>query len=535
MNESAKTPKKWMVEINRLRTRLAEVEESLGAIQRGEVDALVVSGPGGDQIYTLQGAEHPYRVMVEAINEGAATLLQDGTILYSNRQFAQMLGQPLEKLIGKHLGEFFVASVRADLEDTLLKAKEGPIRCEVELPQDGGAVLPAQLSLNPFTDSGTDALCLVATDLSQTKRAELERALAERALTEHEERNRLILSNIRDYAIFVLDPKGNVTSWDSGAERVHVFNADQIIGRHFSRFYTPEDVERRKPELDLQVASAEDRAESEGWRLRADGPRFWANVILTSLRDEKGKLRGFICVTRDITDRKKAEEELRKLSIRLMSLQDQERRRIARELHDSEGQNLSLLLMSLSKLKRTCAKLDEESRTVLTESIEMANECLRDVRTLSYLLHPPLLDEFGLISALQWFVEGFSERSGIAVNLDVPASLNRLPSEMETSLFRLVQEGLTNIHRHSGSQTAEISLACDDGALRLTIEDHGKGMSAAALAGTNGTAAGVGLASMRERVRELGGSLEILSEAGRTQINAVLPVPSGARVQTQTA
>lgn len=535
MSESAKTQKKWMVEINRLRTRLAEVEDSLGAIQRGEVDALVVSGPGGEQIYTLQGAEHPYRVMVEAINEGAATLLFDGTVLYSNRQFAQMLGQPLEKLIGRHLGEFFPPNLRPGIEDILLRARKGPIRCEVELPQDGGAVLPAQLSVSPFNDSGTDAFCLVATDLSQAKRAELERVLAERALTEHEERNRLILSNIRDYAIFVLDPGGNVTSWDSGAERVHVFNAGQIIGRHFSRFYTPEEVERRKPEMDLQTASAEDRAESEGWRVRADGSRFWANVILTSLRGEDGKLRGFICVTRDITDRKRAEEEMRKLSIRLMNLQDQERRRIARELHDSEGQNLSLLLMSLSKLKRTCAELDEESRALLTESIETANECLRDVRTLSYLLHPPLLDEFGLISALQWYAEGFGERSGIAVNLDIPASLNRLPPEMETSLFRLVQEGLTNIHRHSGSQTADISLICEDGCLRLKIEDHGKGMSAAQVSGTNGSAGGVGLASMRERVRELGGTLEILSEAGRTQINVVLPRPSGARVQSQTA
>src|SRR5690348_5822934 len=159
MSESAKTPKKWMVEINRLRTRLSEVEESLGAIQRGEVDALVVSGPGGEQIYTLQGAEHPYRVMVEAINEGAATLLLDGTILYSNRQFAQMLGQPLEKLIGRHLGDFFPPSARPEIQDILLRASKGPIRCEVELPLAGGSVLPAQLSVNPFTDSGTDALC----------------------------------------------------------------------------------------------------------------------------------------------------------------------------------------------------------------------------------------------------------------------------------------------------------------------------------------------------------------------------------------
>ena len=535
MTDSANAKKKWMVEIHRLRTRLAEVEESLGAIQRGEVDALVVSGPEGDQIYTLQGAEHPYRVMVEAINEGAATLLRDGTVLYSNRQFATMLGQPLEKLIGKSFLDFFPPQYQPAIREILLRAESGGVRCEVELPRDGGAVLPSQLSINPFNNSGTEALCLVATDLSQQKRAELERVLAERALTEHEERNRLVLSNIRDYAIFILDPDGNVTSWESGAERVHRFTANQIVGRHFSSFYTQEDVDRRRPEIDLQIAGTEDRAESEGWRLRGDGSRFWANVILTSLRDEEGKLRGIICVTRDITDRKRAEQDLRQLSIRLMNLQDQERRRIARELHDSEGQNLSLLLMSLSKLKRTSENLDPDARALLTESIEIANECLRDVRTLSYLLHPPLLDEFGLISALQWYVEGFSERSGIGVNLDLPAALNRLPAEMETSLFRLVQEGLTNIHRHSGSQTAEIHLVCENNELRLRIEDHGKGMTAAEVSGTNGAARGVGLASMRERVRELGGDIEISSEAGHTQINVTLPVAATGVARTQSA
>lgn len=350
-----------------------------------------------------------------------------------------------------------------------------------------------------------------------------------------ESRYRLLIEAVTDYAIYMLDPTGIVTSWNPGAQRFKGYAPHEIIGRHFSRFYTEEDRASGLPERALETARREGKFEHEGWRVRKDGSRFWANVILTSLRGEDGKLRGFICVTRDITDRKRAEEEMRKLSIRLMNLQDQERRRIARELHDSEGQNLSLLLMSLSKLKRTCAELDEESRALLTESIETANECLRDVRTLSYLLHPPLLDEFGLISALQWYAEGFGERSGIAVNLDIPASLNRLPPEMETSLFRLVQEGLTNIHRHSGSQTADISLICEDGCLRLKIEDHGKGMSAAQVSGTNGSAGGVGLASMRERVRELGGTLEILSEAGRTQINVVLPRPSGARVQSQTA
>ena len=521
--------RKLQVEINRLRNRLAEVEESLGAIQRGEVDALVVAGPEGDQIYTLAGAEHPYRVMVEAINEGAATLLPDGTILYSNRQFAKMLGVPLERLIGKTLPEVFPQLLRETLRGLLREAQSGPVRLDIEIPQGSDSILPAQLSLNPFNDSGTDAICLVATDLSLQKKTDMQRLLAERALSDEEERHRLILSHVKDYAIFMLDASGKIATWDLGAQRVKGYKAGEIIGRHFSCLFVPEDVDTRQPENALQTAEAEDRFETERWSLRKDGSRFWANSILTSLRDEKGKLRGFIAVTRDITDRKRSEEELRKLSTRLMNIQDQEHRRIARELHDSEGQNLSVLLMSLSKLKRSCMKLDHESQSMLSESIEIANQCLRDIRTLSYLLHPPLLDEFGLISALHWYVEGFSERSGIAVNLRVPPVLNRLPGEMETSLFRLVQEGLTNIHRHSGSDRASICLEQDGRNLKLFIEDYGKGMDVSKLNGKNGNhLSGVGIAGMRERARELGGTMHIESGKRRTVVSITLPLPASA-------
>lgn len=536
MPETNGSNRKLLIEINRLRNRLAEVEESLGAIQRGEVDALVVAGPEGDQIFTLAGAEHPYRVMVEAINEGAATLLRDGTILYSNRQFAKMMETPLEKLIGKCLPDLFPSDLQLSVRDMLRQAESGSVRREIEIPQKQGSVLPAQLSLNPFNDSGTDAICLVATDLSLQKKTDLERLLAERALSAQEERHRLILSNIRDYAIFMLDTSGKVMSWDLGAQRVNGYEAGEAIGKHFSCFYTPEDVEARQPDIHLRTAAIEERFETERWSLRKDGSRFWADMILTSLRDEKGKLRGFISVTRDITDRKHAEEELRKLSARLMNIQDQEHRQIARELHDSEGQNLSVLLMSLSKLKRSSLGLDQENQSLLAESIEIANQCLRDIRTLSYLLHPPLLDEFGLISALHWYVEGFSERSGIAVNLKVPAMLNRLPAEMETSLFRLVQEGLTNIHRHSGSDRASISLEEDGKNLRLRIEDYGRGMDLSKLNGTNGTRApGVGIAGMRERARELGGTLHIESDKHRTLVSITLPLQFSKTARAQSA
>jgi len=523
--------KKLVFEINELRSRLSEAEEALGAIQRGEVDALVVAGAEGDRIFTLQGAEHPYRVMVESINEGAATLLPDGTVLYSNRQFAKMLGLPLEKLIGRSLLDLLPSRHRSGIGGLIASAASGAVRCESELPRNG-APLPVYLSFSPFKDAEMDAVCMVATDLSEQKRAERERLLAERALQMKEEHHQLILSHIKDYAIYMLDSAGNVASWDLGAERLKGYSAEEVMGRHFSFFYAQEDVARKKPEHDLHVAAAEDRMEMECWRVRRDGSRFWANVILTPLRDASGELQGFINVTRDVTDRKRAEEDLQRLSARLMNLQDQERRRIARELHDSEGQNLSVLLMTLSKIKNTCPGLDQGSKAALSESIEIANQCLREIRTLSYLLHPPLLDEFGLVSALQWYVEGFSQRSGIDVELNLPPTLNRAPSELETSVFRLVQEGLTNIHRHSGSRTASIALRENGAAIVLSVEDHGKGMDVAALSRRNGNSgAGIGIAGMKERVRELGGTLEIESRPGKTRLTATLPLPARASVQ----
>lgn len=532
MPSNEKKPSNYLVEIERLRSRLNEVEESLGAIQRGEVDALVVSGPNGNQIFTLQGAEHPYRLLVEAMNEGAATLVPDGTVLYCNRRLAEILEVPLEKVIGASLQSFFPADKRGAVKALVARGKSQAVREEVDLDRGTGELRPLHLSLNPFMDAGTEAVGLVVTDLSGLKTAEKQRLVAEQALLAEEERHSQILAHIKDYAIFMLDKDGLIVSWDLGAERVQGYRPQEIVGRHFSCLHPPEDVKQGSPEHELKMARELDRFETEAWRVRADGTRFWANVIVRCLRDEHGEVQGYVKVTRDVTEKKKAEEALRQLSSHLIQSQDYERRRIARELHDSEAQDLSALLMSLSKFKRHNTQLDKESEAILADCTELANQCLRGVRTLSYLLHPPLLDELGLLSALHWYIEGFGKRSGIAVEVDLPKSIDRLPADVEMSLFRVVQESLTNIHRHSDSPVARISLKQADSGLQLKIEDSGKGIDAAKLEKKNEhSMIGIGIAGMRERLRQLGGELTIESAPGLTVVRAAVPLDVLTRVR----
>jgi signal transduction histidine kinase len=209
---------------------------------------------------------------------------------------------------------------------------------------------------------------------------------------------------------------------------------------------------------------------------------------------------------------------LRQLSASLMRSQDEERRRIARELHDSLGQYLAALSMELNRLA-------EGGYSQLTTAFKTLETCINETRTISHLLHPPLLDEVGLASAIQWYVEGFEKRSGINVALKI-TTIPRLPADIETAVFRVLQEALTNIHRHSCAKRAEVSLAHRSSEIVLDIVDHGKGMPETTLNRfvNSGSAGGVGLAGMRERIREIGGDLRINSNSEGTHVTVSIPL-----------
>jgi signal transduction histidine kinase len=218
-----------------------------------------------------------------------------------------------------------------------------------------------------------------------------------------------------------------------------------------------------------------------------------------------------------------ANQSLRELSARLMQSQDEERRRIARELHDSVGQSLVAMSLNLSTIISEVERLSQIKKAAC-EGLELAQEMSKEVRTVSYLLHPPLLDEAGLASALRWYVRGFSERSSIQVQLEISEDFGRLPQELETAIFRTAQECLTNIHRHSGSSVAAIRLARSETGVHLNVTDEGNGIPAEKIneVKSNGTP-GVGIRGMRERMRQLGGTLEIHSDQQGTRVDAWLP------------
>lgn len=249
--------------------------------------------------------------------------------------------------------------------------------------------------------------------------------------------------------------------------------------------------------------------------LKSDGKEIPIELSLAEFVQDGNQL--FTGIIRDITERKRAEEALQQLSANVLRLQDEERRKIARELHDSTGQYLAAISMILEAPEQDLAST--EAKQQLAEVRQLVVQCSREVRTLSHLLHPPLLDEMGLGSAIPWFTEGFAKRSGVRIELELPAKLERLPPESELVIFRLLQEGLTNIHRHSSSEVAKIRLSLSEGLVILEIQDNGKGIEPQ-------HQVGVGIAGMRERVKQLKGSFEIESNSRGTLVRARLPLRS---------
>ncbi len=261
-----------------------------------------------------------------------------------------------------------------------------------------------------------------------------------------------------------------------------------------------------------------------------DGRVVWFQCEIRMIRREDGRPWFIHGVGFDISDLKRTEEELQQytaalhhLSSRLFRLQDEERRRIARELHDSLGQYLSALKINLDMLEQSGGPPDSR---FYAETQELIQKCIAETRTLSHLLHPPLLDEMGFRSAAQWYVDGFAKRSGINVTLNIPAELERLPDPVEIALFRVLQETLTNVHRHSRSSAAEIQVVLGKSDVSLEVKDYGCGIPPSLLERfeQTGTGAGIGFAGMRERARELGGYFQIRSDDHGTSVSVTIPL-----------
>jgi two-component system, NarL family, sensor kinase len=369
-----------------LQARVRELENTLLAIRRGSVDDLATSV-----------SSHPYRVLVETINEGAATLDAEGTALFANARFAEFLNLPLEKFIGAPLQNHVPPSVKEKLRELIQQSLREDTKGEISLGTPEGRSRLIQFSLSAVKDSHPQTICVVATELTELAQA-----------------NEALKAN---------------------------------------------------------------------------------------------------------------EDMLRQLSGRLLQLQDDERRHIARDLHDITGQKLAFQSIVLSQVINATA--DAATKSALTECQQLTSQVGEEIRTLSYLLHPPLLDELGLSSAVHWYTQGFEKRTGIHVEVDIPRDFLRLPAEVETALFRVIQESLTNVHRYADSSKAFIRVARVGDEVKLEIGDYGKGIRAEILKSSRNAVAplGVGIQGMKERMRQLSGRLEVTSRPNNgTVVTAMLPI-----------
>jgi PAS domain S-box-containing protein len=348
-----------------------------------------------------------------------------------------------------------------------------------------------------------------------------------------------------DDAIIAKDLNGIITNWNSSAERIFGYTESEVVGKPITIIIPPE-LQDQETDILRRLRSGERVEHFETVRVTKTGERVLISLTVSPVRDSSGKIVGASKVARDVTRIRQieqalrvaheqlearvkertaeldhAQERLRLLSARLLQMQDDERRRIARELHDTAGQILVALNLNLVPVEEELRKTNSGLVRPLTESLRLIEELSRDLRTMSHLLHPPLLDEAGLQSAVRWYVEGFAERSKIEVDLHLQPGLGRLPAELETAMFRIVQECLTNIHRHSGSSSATIAVTREQHNVTLEIRDRGRGMPVP-------VRAGVGIQGMGERVRQLGGKLEIESGSSGTRVTAIFPTKAAS-------
>ncbi len=376
-----------------------------------------------------------------------------------------------------------------------------------------------------------------------------EQRTAEAALRATQTKLAAILENSAD-AVISLNGHLRITLFNRAAEKMFGYTEAEILGRPLDMLVPERFRAAHRQHAARFDASPEPNLKMSNRRpvfgLRKDGTEFPMDAPLSRIEIEGEKV--FTVIVRDITERVRTQEEilrsrdelelrvrertaeLQALSSRMAQLQDEDRRRIARELHDGTTQCLIALNVDLGIMSKLLGSSDFRLQQMVSHSRQLATQCLDELRTVSYLLHPPLLDELGLDLALRNYVTGFSARSEVQVELQLPDNLNNLPRDVQLATFRIVQEALTNIHRHSDSRSASISLRSKAGELQLEISDQGRGIPREVLENVNGRM-GIGIASMRERVRHLGGCFVIEANSGTT-IRVVLPVPILAATAT---
>ena len=469
----------------------------------------------------LRESEERFRAMVETTPECVKVVAPDGTLQHMNSAGLAMVGAKLaETVVGKSIYDLIAAEDREKFRafnERICRGDKDSLEFDM-IGLDGTRHHMETHAAPLHNPDGRIVQLAITHDVTERKRAELE-------LRESEQRYRAVTD------------ASPIMVWMSGTDKLcYYFNKgwldfvgrtlEQDAGNGWTENVHPEDFDRC---LQIYVKNFDARQPFEmEYRLRHHTGQYrWITDHGTPRYATDGTFEGYVGGCLDIHDQKEAAEKARSadVTLQLMKIQDEERRHIARELHDSAGQTLTVLGMSLAQLAQKIGRSSPEIATDVDKIQDTVQQLHRDIRTASYLLHPPLLDENGLYSAISWYVDGLRERSNLDIRLEIPEGFGRLPRDMELVIFRLVQECLTNVHRHSHSKTASIRMARELSQIALDIRDEGRGMSPERLTEIRSGRSGVGIRGMRERLRQVEGTMNIESGSFGTQIFVTIPIP----------
>jgi PAS domain S-box-containing protein len=498
--------------------------------------------------------------IVDSSDDAIISKRLDGIITSWNGGAARLFGYTAQEAIGQHITHI-VPPDRLDEEAMILERLRRGERVDhfetVRVDKDGRK-LDVSVTISPVKDAAGHVIGASKVARNITERKQVEQALTERAL----------LLDLSNDAILVRDGADRITYWNKSASALYGYSREEAMGRVTHKLLQtefPEPLERITEHLQHN-----DRWTGELVHRRKDGSQIVVVSRWALDRDARGNPKSVLETNNDITQQKQSEkalrdserrlreladgletqvfirtqqldhrnaevlqqsEQLRELSNRLLRTQDEERRRIARDLHDSAGQIVTAVGLHLASITQHAVK--PEIRKAAQESHEMIRQLSKEIRTVSYLLHPPLLDENGLSEAIRWYVKGLVERSDLKIELDIPEDFGRLPDELEVATFRIVQECVTNIHRHSGSKTATIRLSRNSENVSLEIQDSGTGIPVEKLEAIRTHRSGVGITGMRERIRRLQGNLDIQSNSTGTKISVTLPLMTNSSASTE--
>jgi PAS domain S-box-containing protein len=459
--------------------------------------------------------------IVESSDDAIVSKDLDGVITTWNKGAERVFGHTAEEAVGQHITLVIPADRRSEEAMILSQLRKGGRieHFETVRLHKNGTTLDISVTISPVKDATGRVVgaSKVARDITPQKQIE-------RAMRDSEERFRSIVETTPE-CVKLIAADGTLVHMNlPGLRMVGADCADKVVGKNFYDLIDAKDRDRFRA-FNERICRGE-KGSLEFDIVGLHGQCRHMETHAAPLRDPDGTVVQ-LAVTRDVTDRVEVDEAIREkeLSARLLKLQDEERRRIARELHDGVGQLLAAMGMNAAKLEREKSNMAQETAQCVEENSKLIEQVSADIRTMSYLFHPPLLDEMGLHSALNWYVDGFAERSKIGAKLEVAANWERLSEDYELCLFRIAQECLTNIHRHSGAASAQVRLLRLPGEVKLEVVDDGRGINEETLSHVaSGTTAGVGLRGMRERVRQLGGNVEVRSNGRGTTVIARLPL-----------